>query len=78
MGFGIRQSFYSPSFVTLDSYSNLHGLQSVQVKNRIGNWEDWGGGGRVDNKEGGEWQKLDDGSSPLPSPPHILCQTEHQ
>lgn len=53
MGFGIRHSFYSASFMTLDSYSNLHGLQFVQEKNRMGNCEEWRSvEGRVTKKGG--------------------------
>lgn len=41
------------SFVTLESYSNLGGLQFAQLKNKIGNWEDPSMGV---TKGGVEWQ----------------------
>ena len=42
------------SFVTLDGYSSLHGLQFAQLKNRIGNCEMGAAGGG--NTGGSRWQ----------------------
>ena len=58
------------SFVTLDGYCSLHGLQFAQLKNRIGNCEMGGAGGG--NTGGSRWQvcgrSKETGSSLPPTP----------